>query len=314
MIMEKGKIYLPLQGRIGNQLFQYALARKIQLEMGNDAEIVIDDSDVLRCKWENSLVFYNLPNVSYIHNNIIEDQKKLSKQYVLRRIYRLLTKKRSYNSKANIEKKLQNVLNSNGLFLCENGYLKPDLNYNNPIYLEGFFQSEKYFYDIRDDIKRLFDGSQFDQLDIYPGIDKIRNRNTVCISVKVEHNVGSSMYSVCGMEYWKQAIKYIINNVENPLFFVCSDNVPYVLEHLIDTTKFEYIIQDKNMPVHISLAAMAECKHFVIGNTTFGWWAQYLSPNSDKIVVAPSKWMTIDMPIDIYQDGWHLIEVLHENK
>ena len=86
-------------------------------------------------------------------------------------------------------------------------------------------------------------------------------------------------------------------------------NFSYALENLIDTSRFDYVVQDSSMPVHVSLAAMAECKHFVIGNTTFGWWAQYLSENEDRIVVAPSKWMAIDMPIDIYQDGWKLIEV-----
>ena len=54
---------------------------------------------------------------------------------------------------------------------------------------------------------------------------------------------------------------------------------------------------------------MAECKHFIIGNTTFGWWAQYLSEFENKMVIAPSKWMAIDMPIDIYQNNWILIEV-----
>ena len=63
------------------------------------------------------------------------------------------------------------------------------------------------------------------------------------------------------------------------------------------------------MPVHTSLAAMALCKHFIIGNTSFGWWAQYMSKNKNKIVIAPSKWMRIDMPIDIYQDNWMIIEV-----
>ena len=101
----------------------------------------------------------------------------------------------------------------------------------------------------------------------------------------------------------------MIENVNNPLFFICSDNVEYVLEHLIDAAKYDYIIQDKKMPVHISLAVMAECKHFIIGNTTFGWWAQYLSVNQNKIVIAPSKWMAIDIPVDIYQKSWRLIEV-----
>lgn len=117
------------------------------------------------------------------------------------------------------------------------------------------------------------------------------------------------MYDVCTMQYWKEAIKYVTGQVEDPLFFICSDNVPYVLSHLIDANQFDYVEQSREFPVHVSLAAMAECKHFIIGNTTFGWWAQYLSRNPEKIVVAPSRWMAVDMPIDLYQDGWHLVEV-----
>ena len=155
----------------------------------------------------------------------------------------------------------------------------------------------------------MFDGTQFPDYDKYPGLHKLRERNSVCISVKVEHNVGSSMYDVCSMKYWEEAIQYIIKNVDNPLFFICSDNVDYVLEHLIDASKYDYVVQDKSRPVYVSLAAMSECKNFIIGNTTFGWWAQYLSKADNKIVVAPSKWMSVDMPIDLYEDGWHLIEV-----
>lgn len=307
--MKNKTIYLPIQGRIGNQLFQYAFARKIQNEIGEDAEVIIDDSSVERLNWENALVHYKLPNVKYTHIKIMDSQAVLSKQYLLRKIYRLFTRNADYKNKYKWEKRLQPLLNKNGLFLCENGYIKPKLNYENPIYLEGYFQSERYFADVKEDVKRILSGKQFKELEQYPGIDELRKRNSVCISVKVEHNVGSSMYSVCGVEYWKRAIDFIIETVDNPLFFVCSDNIPYVLENLIDTSRFDYVVQDSSMPVHVSLAAMSECKHFVIGNTTFGWWAQYLSDNKDKIVVAPSRWMAIDMPIDIYQDGWKLIEV-----
>lgn len=310
--MKKNKIYVPLQGRIGNQLFQYAFARKVQLDLGENAEIILDDSDVLRCKWENSLVHYNLPKVSYINNSIIEQESLLSKQYILRKAYRALTRNKDYLLKFETEKKIQQFFNKNGMFLCENGFIEPKLNLNNPIYLEGFFQSEKYFKSIKADIINLLDGHQFSELHDYPGIDKLKNSNSVCISVKVEHNVGSSMYNVCTMDYWKKAIKYIIDNVENPLFFICSDNVQYVIEHLLDTSKFDYVVQCREMPAHISLAAMAECNHFIIGNTTFGWWAQYMSKRDKKIVIAPSRWMAIDMPIDIYQDGWHLIDVCED--
>lgn len=307
--MKKNEIYMPLQGRIGNQLFQYAFARKIQKDMREDVKIIIDDSDILRCKWENSLKFYNLPNVLYVHKNIMENESKVSKQYLLRKIYRLFTRNKDYICKFENEKKLQPILNKQGMFLCENGFIEPHINYNKPVYLEGYFQSEKYFADIKDDILKLLNGKQFENLKLYPGLQQIKNRNSVCISVKIEHNIGNTMYNVCSIEYWKKAIQYVSRKVENPLFFICSDNVKYVLENLIDANKFDYVVQNRDMPIHISLAAMAECNHFIIGNTTFGWWAQYMSKNKDKIVVAPSRWMTVSMPIDIYQDNWHLIEV-----
>lgn len=307
--MEKNKIYLPLQGRLGNQLFQYAFARKIQLSMPDNPQIIMDDSDIIRCNWENSLMNYRLPNVNYIHDSIIEKRYFLSKQYFLRKIYRLYTRNKDYSEKFEMESRLNPFFNRNGMFFCENGYLEPHLNFECPIYIEGYFQSQKYFDDIKNDLLNLFSGVQFPEYEDYLGIQKLRERNSVCISVKVEHNVGSSMYDVCTMNYWEEAIRYIIENVENPLFFICSDNVDYVLENLIDTSKYDYILQDKKKPVHVSLAVMSECKHFIIGNTTFGWWAQYLSRSSDKIVVAPSKWMAIDMPIDLYEEDWHLINV-----
>lgn len=307
--MEQGNIYLPLQGRIGNQLFQYALARKLQLILPIETTIVMDDSDILRCGWVNSLINYDLPNVRYVHESILRGKNEFTKQYILRKIYRLLTRKKNYIDKFQIEKQLNEFFNKNGMFFCENGYIEPKLNYNEPIYLEGYFQSQLYFDNIKNDLLKLFRGQQFPEFFTYPGLDKIQERNSVCISVKVEHNVGSSMYDVCTMEYWKSAIKYILQTVKNPLFFICSDNVEYVLKHLIDASKYDYILQAKEVPVHVSLAIMSMCKHFIIGNTTFGWWAQYMSQNQNKIVVAPSKWMSVDMPIDLYENNWHLINV-----
>ena len=175
------------------------------------------------------------------------------------------------------------------------------------IIIHGYFQSEKYFKNISADIKNEFSLENNQQLSLYPNIDKIRKRNTVCISIKVEHNVGNEMYDVCTKKYWEDAIKYMIDNVDDPLFFICSDNVEYVKNNLIDCEKYDVVCQAKNYPSPVALAAMAQSKHFIIGNTTFGWWAQYLSKNSNKIVVAPKKWMNCEMPIDIYQDNWVLM-------
>ena len=122
--MEKNKIYLPLQGRIGNQLFQYAFARKLQLELPNNPTIIMDDSDIIRCNWENSLMYYDLPNVEYIHESILEKRFVLSKQYFLRKLYRILTRNKNYMDKFRMECRLNSFFNRKGLFFCENGYME----------------------------------------------------------------------------------------------------------------------------------------------------------------------------------------------
>lgn len=304
----KKEIYLILSGRIGNQLFMYSFARAMQKKLGVETEIVIDDADVLHMNWENSLVRYKLQNVRYVHDRKERSAKKWFFRWLLLRVALKITSFHSnFKSKFRREKLLRPFLNFFGIMLCENGYMDFHLGKKRKYLLYGYFQSKKYFKNANIELRNIF--SLKNELDSYPNIDLLRNSNSVCISVKVEHNIGSSLYAVCGKEYWKEAIDYIISKVPNPLFFVCSDNVEYVKENLIDCSKFKVVFQDKSIPVHITLAAMGQCKHFIIGNTSYGWWAQYLSDNPEKTTVAPNQWMLVDMPLDIYENNWHLIDV-----
>lgn len=297
-------IYVILRGRIGNQLFIYAMAKAIQK---NKEKIIIDDEEVLKLNWENSLQYYNLNDVEYVHSHKALFNYNLRRQFFILKLYHYFSKKFSYWKKYNFEKKHMSYFSNMGIILCENGYIDFKCN-NEKRIIDGYFQSEKYFKHRSNLIKKelMLDNAYIGN---YPGLDDIRKRNSICISIKVEHNVGSALYDVCTKEYWQKSIEYIIKNVNNPLFFICSDNVEYVKQNLIDCKKYDVICQSPDYPVHISLAVMSNCKHFIIGNTTFGWWAQYLSQEKNKIVVAPSKWMRIDMPIDIYQDGWYLIDI-----
>ncbi len=304
--VRKNYIYVPLKGRIGNQLFIYSFARSVQLYLGNGYKLIIDDSQVLDRKWLNSLVYYDLPNVEYIHKNRINIKDELL-FCILKKIYNKKVDNCDYLEKFIIEKKMNNMFGFFGSFFCENGYIKHEVVKRPKIYIDGYFQSEHYFESDKIEIKQLLNCCQFSELNEYKGIEDIKRRNSVCISIKVEHNINNQMYDVCTVDYWKRAINLLVEKIENPLFFICSDNVNFVLKNIIDTNKLDYMVQDSNQPVHISLAAMNMCKHYIIGNTTFGWWAQYLSNNDDKIVIAPEKWMAIDMPIDIYQPSWILL-------
>lgn len=303
----KREIYVLLKGRIGNQLFIYSFAHDLQKKLGDETQIIMDDSEVLSMNWENSLEHYDLQNVRYVHDGSVRKSKAWILKWILLRIALRFTAHSDFNIKIYREKRLRPLLNFFGIMLCENGYMDFQFGKKHKYLLCGYFQSKKYFESANNELRETF--SLKNELNSYPNIDLLRNSNSVCISVKVEHNVGSSLYAVCGKEYWKEAIDYIISKVPNPLFFVCSDNVEYVKENLIDCSKFKVVFQDKSIPVHITLAAMGQCKHFIIGNTSYGWWAQYLSDNPNKIVVAPNQWMLVDMPIDIYESHWHLIDV-----
>ena len=57
------------------------------------------------------------------------------------------------------------------------------------------------------------------------------------------------------------------------------------------------------------LTYMSICKHFILSNSSFSWWAQYLSDYKDKIIIAPDKWFAVDVPCNIYQPEWLLLHV-----
>lgn len=301
-------IYLRMDGRIGNQLFMYAFAKSVSKKRNNE-EIVIDDKEAIKRNYRNSLMDYNLNNVKYVHDHKTLYTSDFIKQNLIFFIYRVIRKPLGFNRRFSLEKRFQKFFNRNGLILCENGYLDYKVPSTKNVFINGYFQSAKYFDDVKDEIIKEFSLPDQNLEELFPDIKKIKNRNSVCISIKVQHNVGNSMYDVCNDGYWQKAIDYICHTVDNPLFFICSDNVEYVKNNLIDCEKYDVVYQDPKLPVNASLAIMGRCKNFIIGNTTFGWWAQYLSNYNKKIVVAPSKWMKIDMPIDIYQNGWHLVEV-----
>lgn len=296
-------------GRIGNQLFQYAFAYTLQRKMGSDVKIIIDEYGVTSVNWINSLRDYDLPNVEYVSGrDLTLDRRVGSGSMAFKAYMRWL-----YTEDANVlysrEHIFQRLLNKLGLIAIVRGYGKYWLNSKKSVFLYGYFQSENFFKEYRDDIKRLFDKSIDLKSCSYPYIEELEHRNSVCISIKIEHNTGSSIYDVCDDDYYRRAISFINSQVDNPLFFLCSDNVDKARKLFFADVDVDIVCQPKDYSVSLTLSAMSKCKHFIINNTSFGWWAQYLSDNNEKIVVAPKRWKRNDDPVSIYdnQDRWHLM-------
>ena len=107
------------------------------------------------------------------------------------------------------------------------------------------------------------------------------------------------------MTYFECAINIMRDRLFKPEFFLFSDDIEWAKDNFKNN---RIIFVDEKTKDFEQLRLMYSCKHFIISNSTFSWWAQYLSESLDKVVIAPAKWMPYDTEKrDIYQENWILI-------
>ena len=117
--------------------------------------------------------------------------------------------------------------------------------------------------------------------------------------------------NVCDYQYYFESMNYIISKLNNPTFFIfsnTSDDLDWIKENYSLPGKIVYVKNDN--PDYEELRLMYSCKHFIISNSTFSWWAQYLSNNSG-IVIAPEIWNRLnhDGIADLYMPNWITMKV-----
>jgi hypothetical protein len=174
--------------------------------------------------------------------------------------------------------------------------------YDKSILLYGYFQSEKYFKDYEDDIRKLFMSYKIELDDKIKDI--IENKNSCSIHVRRGDYLKSPDYHPTqNMNYYMKAIKKI---PKDSIFLIFSDDIQWCKENFPDLPeKFIFIEGNKD---YEDLFMMSHCKNNIICNSTFSWWAAWLNNNKEKIVIAPSVWFgkaysNYDTK-DIYCDGW----------
>ena len=160
--------------------------------------------------------------------------------------------------------------------------------------LQGYWQSERYFADVADDVRReltlerLASGRNAEMLE----------RIDACHAVSVHVRRGDyvtaprahATHGVCSLDYYRRASRHVAERVADPVFFVFSDDPDWVRAHL--RLDGETVLVDHNAPDAgcEDLRLMSRCRHHVIANSTFSWWGAWLDPRADKIVVAPERW------------------------
>lgn len=280
-----------LFGGLGNQLFQYALARRLSLL--HNVSLKLDASQIET---------YKIRKYSLKPFNIIEDFATESD--IVR-----ITRKGSISFRGLTEKILPYYKRScvrEKFFHFDPNILKSRKN----VYLQGYWQSERYFKDIEDIIRREFTIKIEPDVNNKRTIALINSVNAVSLHIRrgdyVSCAATNRFHGTCVFSYYQQAVEIIAQKVASPHFFVFSDDILWAKKNLVLEYPTLFISHNDNTKDFEDLRLVTQCNHHIIANSTFSWWGAWLNEKYDKIVVVPKKWFndkSIDIT-DLIPEGW----------
>ena len=118
--------------------------------------------------------------------------------------------------------------------------------------------------------------------------EKILNSNAVSIGVRRGDYVKLGVI-ICDIEYYKKAINLIDKKLDNPIFYIFSDDIQWCRKNIKLSDKHFFVEANKDTPFE-NMELMSLCKHNIISNSTYEWWGAFLNKNRKKIVIYPKKW------------------------
>jgi hypothetical protein len=265
------KITARVRGGIGNQLFIYAAARRLAFR--NNCDLILDiDTGFYR-----DFVFKRKSQLHHFNINCSNFTKKQPLTF-LSRLIRFLH--RLINSKLPLSKR--SYISQSGMdYDSRFKHLKVSRN----LYLEGYWQSEKYFKDveylIRNDLT-LTPPNDKKNMEL---IESIRKTTSISLHVRFFYdNLQDTMSN-----YYSKAIEKINLLYPKSHFFIFCDK-PDKVASFINLPSERFTLVDHNIGddlAYCDLWLMSNCKHHVIANSTFSWWGAWLSENKHKTVIAP---------------------------
>ena len=294
----KRKILVRIAEGLGNQLFMYANAYALSKKY--NSELLIDDTSGY-FKTKNKIRSYGLDNF-LISNDIANNNLKFDTY--------------SKDIKRKIQKKL-NLFYRIKKFLIETkdqkkktSFYNIDLeNYSDTVFIEGHYESEKYFIDYRKEIIQLFKVKEdlIDSNNKYQ--NDISNSNSVSICIrqnrysegKNKDHQKSIQFTKDTIDYIYKSIEYIKKNVEKPKFFIWSNDLSN-LNNYFNEDDYIFIDNKKNKSLN-DFYLFNFCKHFIVGPTSFHWWGAWLNENPNKICIRPSN-LNPSNNIDFWPENW----------
>ena len=289
-------IIVKLQGGLGNQMFQYAFGRALAYNYKTD--LVLDTNwfsgntaKLGYAKREYQLDQFNNSALDIDQNELFHIGQKINflKQFPSNRGFHTKTKwlfMKYFGKYTYISEKQKFIFDVNIL---------PKRKKNT--YVEGYWQNELYFSKIEEIIRKEFQLKDDLPDDEKAFIQQIEATNSICIHVRRGDYVVSpkvkAYLGVLPMDYYLSAVEYIKKKIINPVFYVFSDEPEWCSNNLQLPCDFHIASSDNRNLTH-EMVLMSHCRHQIIANSSFSWWAAWLNTNNDKIVIAPRCWRVED--------------------
>ena len=259
--------HIDIFGGLGNQMFQYAfyLSKK---EMGYN---VIPDISLFRTDKRHLMHNgFELAKIFNLNSSVVFHSSFFS-QYLIKLALKL---------------KLRFLISNDSVSL---GY-RENLKFSKLYHLHGYWQSEKYFNDITDLVRKEFVFKDVDQINLTLSREMNDDSEYTSISLHIRRGdyINYNM-KLLGRAYYEKAIDYIKSKVENPKFYIFSDDMSAAIK-IVKGMGVTYtpISINTGIDSYKDMFLMSQCKNNIIANSSFSWWGAWLNANKKKMVIAPS--------------------------
>lgn len=283
-----------LNGGMGNQMFQYATGKALSIKHGAPLKL---DTSFLQTRIpfkkytplkgftyrDYELDLFDVPETARgLFGNSLVD-KYFS--YALLKAYNLTLNK------------------NNSISDWDNCYLFKEeiFDMGNKVVLDGSWNNYKYFKDYENEIKEIFDMDKLYDEQFEAFEQQLKNTpNSVALHLRRGDYLNEkhkNVYIGLNEIYYRNAVKYMRENLENPHFFMFTQDDPEWFEENLNLEKGSYTIVPQEVSgyrnrTHFRLMSLTN--HNIIANSTYSWWSAYLNKNPNKIVISPNKWMTMN--------------------
>jgi len=263
-------VIVRLRGGLGNQLFQFAAA--YSLAHSSDAEVKSDLYTYTKHpfrKYELNHFNITLPEATRSEVHRFTGDNVIS---------RYLNKKNNY-------------------LYCPTVFAQPHYHFYedffslpSPVYLSGYWQSEKYFVSVAGLLRKMITPAvPLDQKNA-DLVAAMKSSDSVSVHIRRADYVQGSFFQPMGLDYYHRAINEINKRISNPRYFIFSDDIAWSRQQLAHLNDATFVDHNKGADSYKDLLVMSACRHQVIANSTFSWWAAWLNDFADKTVIAPQTW------------------------